>query len=486
MKTKKNIIKNDSIFRFYIFLFALFVLLSIIMIGAVMLSVSKRYYEAEVGELYQNHAQAMVNILKLDSIENEETLNEVLKYDANHYDMKTLIFDENATAVFADFGSDNLLGCKIDAEVLPQNDVDSVFYTDDLGGFFSTDSCCCIQMFYFADAPTSPYYLMLYGSNDRIVDFNTMLYLVYTASSMFILLFFLFVALNLVRKLVKPMNEITDTARQYSQGDFSIRINHDNDFGEIGELSRVLNEMADSIDRNEKSRLAFIANVSHELRTPMTSIGGFVDAILSGTIPPEQQEHYLKIVSEEINRLSRLVRSMLYLSKYESNEMQINCTDFELRELIISTLFLFENQLEHKNVDVQGLDFEKVTLHADKDLIQQVIYNLVENAVKFIDSGGVLTFDVQKNAKNVNIVIRNTGEGIKSEDLSRIFEKFYKTDASRGKDKTGVGLGLSIVRSIIALHKGTINVSSQFGEYTQFDISIPITQKDYTDKTKGK
>ena len=210
----------------------------------------------------------------------------------------------------------------------------------------------------------------------------------------------------------------------------------------------------------------------------MTSIGGFVDAILSGTIPPEQQEHYLKIVSEEINRLSRLVRSMLYLSKYESNEMEINCAEFELRDLIIKTLFLFENQLNRKNVDVEGLDFEKVTLYADKDLIQQVIYNLVENAVKFIDEGGVLSFDVQRSGKNVNIAIRNTGEGIKQEDLSRIFEKFYKTDASRGKDKTGVGLGLSIVRSIIALHKGTINVSSEFGEYTQFDINIPITQKE--------
>lgn len=478
MKKKSNAFKNDSIFRFYIFLFSLFVLLSIIMIGAVMLSVSKRYYEAEVGEIFKNHTQALIGIVKPNSIEDDETITNVLEYDANHYDMRALVFDENGYVLLAHNSASSFLGHSLNAQFLPENDVNGSFNVDDLNGFFGEDSCSYIQKFYFESDSEKPYYLMLYGSRDRITDFNTMLYLVYTASSMFILLFFLFVSLNLVRKIVKPMNEITDTARQYSQGDFSIRISHNDGFGEIGELSRVLNEMADSIDRNEKSRLAFIANVSHELRTPMTSIGGFVDAILSGTIPPEQQEHYLKIVSEEINRLSRLVRSMLYLSKYESNEMEINCAEFELRDLIINTLFLFENQLNRKNVDVEGLDFEKVTLYADKDLIQQVIYNLVENAVKFIDEGGVLSFDVQRSGRNVNIAIRNTGEGIKQEDLSRIFEKFYKTDASRGKDKTGVGLGLSIVRSIIALHKGTINVSSEFGEYTQFDINIPITQKE--------
>ncbi|MBQ7131956.1 MAG: HAMP domain-containing histidine kinase [Oscillospiraceae bacterium] len=478
MKKKSNAFKNDSIFRFYIFLFSLFVLLSIIMIGAVMLSVSKRYYEAEVGEIFKNHTQALIGVVKPDSIEDDETITNVFEYDANHYDMRALVFDENGKVLLAHNSASSFLGCSLNAQFLPQNEINGTFYVDDLNGFFDEDLCSYIQKFYFESDTENPYYLMLYGSRDRITDFNTMLYLVYTASSMFILLFFLFVSLNLVRKIVKPMNEITDTARQYSQGDFSIRISHNDGFGEIGELSRVLNEMADSIDRNEKSRLAFIANVSHELRTPMTSIGGFVDAILSGTIPPEQQEHYLKIVSEEINRLSRLVRSMLYLSKYESNEMEINCAEFELRDLIIKTLFLFENQLNRKNVDVEGLDFEKVTLYADKDLIQQVIYNLVENAVKFIDEGGVLSFDVQRSGKNVNIAIRNTGEGIKQEDLSRIFEKFYKTDASRGKDKTGVGLGLSIVRSIIALHKGTINVSSEFGEYTQFDINIPITQKE--------
>ncbi len=478
MKKKSNAFKNDSIFRFYIFLFSLFVLLSIIMIGAVMLSVSKRYYEAEVGEIFKNHTQALIGVVKPDSIEDDETITNVFEYDANHYDMRALVFDENGKVLLAHNSASSFLGCSLNAQFLPQNEINGTFYVDDLNGFFDEDLCSYIQKFYFESDTENPYYLMLYGSRDRITDFNTMLYLVYTASSMFILLFFLFVSLNLVRKIVKPMNEITDTARQYSQGDFSIRISHNDGFGEIGELSRVLNEMADSIDRNEKSRLAFIANVSHELRTPMTSIGGFVDAILSGTIPPEQQEHYLKIVSEEINRLSRLVRSMLYLSKYESNEMEINCAEFELRDLIIKTLFLFENQLNRKNVDVEGLDFEKVTLYADKDLIQQVVYNLVENAVKFIDEGGVLSFDVQRSGKNVNIAIRNTGEGIKQEDLSRIFEKFYKTDASRGKDKTGVGLGLSIVRSIIALHKGTINVSSEFGEYTQFDINIPITQKE--------
>lgn len=466
---------NGSIFNFYLMMFISFILVGLIVIGTVMLFVSKQYYESEVADTYKSHAESLSGLLSTCRRDDYDLMRSALQHDSLYYDMDAVITDARGEVVLTLDVNSRYLGKVLPSECVPENDISGLFFSDDAGGFFDTKMCSYIDMFYPRNS-TEPMCLVIYGTRDGIKDFNTMLYLVYTASSLFIMLFFIFVALRQMKSIIQPISDITEAAKRYSQGDFSARIKVKS-AGEIAELATVMNEMADSIDRNEKSRLAFIANVSHELRTPMTSIGGFVDAVLSGTIPPENQKHYLQIVSDEIRRLSRLVRSMLYLSKYESHEMEINCSEFELRDLIISTVFLFENQLNKKKADVQGLDFERVVLYADKDLIQQVIYNLTENAVKFVDEGGVISFDVNKNNKGVNIAIRNTGEGIKEKDLSRIFEKFYKTDESRGKDKTGVGLGLSIVRSIIALHKGTVRVSSVEGEYTQFDIDLPISQK---------
>ncbi len=473
MKNKPFI--KGSIFNFYLMMFYIFLLVGLIIIGTIMLFVSKEYYESEIAENYKRHTESLSVLLQSNSGDDFAEMKSVLQHDTTFYDMYSVILDcEGNVAMTLDVNT-TFIGKSFPVEKLPVSDLKGVFTTDTVNGFFEEKMCCYVDMFFPKNSET-PMYIVVYGSRDDIKDFNTMLYLVYSASSLFIMLFFMFVALKQMKSLIKPISDITEAARRYSQGDFSTRINVKSS-GEIAELATVMNEMADSIDRNEKSRLAFIANVSHELRTPMTSIGGFVDAILSGTIPEENQKHYLMIVSDEIRRLSRLVRSMLYLSKYESHEMEINCSEFDLHDLVINTVFLFENQLNKKKADVQGLDFEKVIMHADKDLIQQVIYNLTENAVKFVDEGGIISYSVSKSNKGLNIAIRNTGEGIKEKDISRIFEKFYKTDESRGKDKTGVGLGLSIVRSIIALHNGTIRVSSVVGEYTQFDIELPTSQK---------
>ena len=474
---KKNAFIKGSIFNFYLMMFYIFLLVGLIIIGTIMLFVSKEYYQSEIADDYKSHAESLSMLLQSNAGDDYAEMKYVLQHDTTFYDMYSVILDcEGNVAMTLDVNR-SFIGKSFPEKNLPVTDLKGVFSTDDANGFFDEKMCCYVDMF-FPKNSQSPMYIVVYGSRDDIKDFNTMLYLVYTASSLFIMLFFMFVALKQMKSLIQPISDITEAARRYSQGDFSTRINV-NSSGEIAELATVMNEMADSIDRNEKSRLAFIANVSHELRTPMTSIGGFVDAILSGTIPQENQKHYLMIVSDEIRRLSRLVRSMLYLSKYESHEMEINCCEFDLHDLVINTVFLFENQLNKKKADVQGLDFEKVIMYADKDLIQQVIYNLTENAVKFVDEGGIISYSVSKSNKGLNIAIRNTGEGIKEKDISRIFEKFYKTDESRGKDKTGVGLGLSIVRSIIALHKGTIRVSSVEGEYTQFDIELPISQNAY-------
>jgi signal transduction histidine kinase len=198
-----------------------------------------------------------------------------------------------------------------------------------------------------------------------------------------------------------------------------------------------------------------------------------VDGILDGTIPKEKHRHYLTIVSEEISRLSRLVRSMLNISKYESGEVKLTAEKFDLTALTVKTVLLFEHRIEAKHVEVEGLDADPHIVCADADLIQQVIYNLTENAVKFVNIGGYIRYTFREEDGSVYLAVTNSGEGLRKGEMARVFDRFYKTDESRGKDTTGVGLGLSIVRSIIKLHNGTVNVSSKEKEFTRFEFSVP-------------
>ncbi len=279
------------------------------------------------------------------------------------------------------------------------------------------------------------------------------------------------------RRLTRPIQHITEAAEKFAAGEFSYRLTtsgHD----ELDYLALTMNRMADFIDTNERNRKSFVSNVSHELRTPMTTIGGFVDGMLDGTIPEKEQSNYLKRISGEIKRLSRLVNSMLNISKFEEGEMELNRVSFDISSLLISTLFMFEQKIEAKRVSVEGLEeCGQQMIFADKDLIQQVLYNLIENAVKFINIEGTLSFAVEEEEKNVLVHIRNSGEGLSEDEISHVFDRFYKTDASRGKDVTGVGLGLSIVSRIVRLHEGRVLVKSVQGEYTEFIIRLPLKGK---------
>ena len=278
------------------------------------------------------------------------------------------------------------------------------------------------------------------------------------------------------KQLLTPMQNITKAAEAYAKGDFSVRLQPHGDT-ELDYLAATLNRMADFIDRNERSRKNFVSNVSHELKTPMTTIGGFVDGILDGAIPPENAKEYLRVVSSEVQRMSRLVHSMLNISKFEEGTLAPNFVRFDVTKLIVQTLLLFEQKASAKNLSVEGLESAPPTyIEADRDLMQQVFYNLTENAIKFVNENGLLSLKILTDDTHAELHLRNTGEGLTETEISHIFERFYKTDASRGKDTTGVGLGLSIVSRIIHLHNGTVTVKSVPQEYTEFVISLPLKQ----------
>lgn len=278
-------------------------------------------------------------------------------------------------------------------------------------------------------------------------------------------------------RLTRPLKLMSDAAKAMARGDFSKRIPVTSD-DEIGELAVSFNQMTNSLSQLEGMRKSFIANVSHELKTPMTTIGGFIDGIIDGTIEPDQQKYYLGIVSDEVKRLSRLVQSMLSLSRLESGEFKLNPSSFDFCELLLNVVLSQEQRIEKQRININGLDsIGSVTVNADRDLIYQVIYNLVDNAVKFTPEGGNIGFAIKVDSKKMYFRIENTGKGIPLSELKYVFERFYKVDKSRSANKTGTGLGLYIVKTILKTHGGNITVSSKENEFTAFDVTLPLTVK---------
>ncbi len=276
--------------------------------------------------------------------------------------------------------------------------------------------------------------------------------------------------------LIRPLKEMSKATKSYAMGDFSPRVEVSGS-GELSELTSAFNRMATSLATQESSRRSFVANVSHELKTPMTTIGGFIDGILDGTIPPGKEKHYLEIVSGETKRLSRLVTAMLNMSKIEAGELRLQPKAFDLSQEIFNTMLNFEQLIEKKHIDIQGLDtLQPNVIYADRDMLHQVIYNLVDNAVKFTENG-VISVSMSRTAENTTVAIRNTGtSGISSEELSRVFERFYKVDKSRSYDTKGAGLGLYICKTIIEMHGGTIGARSDGNDYVEFSFTIPNEQ----------
>lgn len=277
-------------------------------------------------------------------------------------------------------------------------------------------------------------------------------------------------------RMVRPLRQMSSAAKQYALGDFSQRINiKSRTRTEIDELADSFNSMAKDLSDLETSRRSFVSNVSHELKTPMTSISGFIDGILDGTIPESEQNYYLGIVSEEVKRLSRLVTGMLNMSKIEAGKIDIKPVKFNISEMLFTTLLTFEQKIDEKGIEIRGLEtIDKNEIIADKDMINQVVYNLIDNAVKFTPPEGYIEINSKRDSEKVIVRIRNSGRGIASEEIDRIFERFYKIDKSRSYDVKGAGLGLYLCKTIVELHGGDIAARSEEGEWTEFIFRLPL------------
>lgn len=284
--------------------------------------------------------------------------------------------------------------------------------------------------------------------------------------------------------MTKPLKNIADAAKRFARGEFEVRVPEDNGCDEIDELAVSFNNMATSLTQLEELSHSFVSNVSHELKTPMTSIGGFVDGMLDGTIPKDQHEKYLAVISEEVKRLSRLVMRMLDVAKIQAGEMVINAMPFDFIEVVSNVIISSEKRLTEKKLDVEVEMDDRLMVHGDRDYIFQVVYNLVDNAIKFIDEGGRLTLHITTEGSMCLFSLCNTGATIPPEDLPHVFDRFYKVDRSRSKDRTGAGLGLYIVKTIINLHGGDISVRSSNGQ-TEFSFTLPLAGKQTSGRLDG-
>jgi len=275
----------------------------------------------------------------------------------------------------------------------------------------------------------------------------------------------------------KPLSQMRKAAVAFGHGNLDARVAVKSTYPEeIQELALAFNNMAVSLQKSEYQRQEFVANVSHELKTPMTTIAGFADGILDGTIPPEKQKHYLQLISEETKRLNRLVRSMLDTARLQENQSipEEQKSRFDVTESAGQVLLSFEQKITAKNLDVQ-VDMPDLPVYtrAQQDQITQVLYNLVDNAVKFCPPEGLLGLTLRTGGNKIYVSVRNSGQTIPAGELPLVFDRFHKLDKSRTENRDGWGLGLYIVKTIICAHGEDISVVSRDGQ-TEFTFTLPL------------
>ena len=456
--------------------------LGIVLMGASEWVLFKNYFAKDRYEtldqvvgVTQRTAQYLVQQAELpegDELDALSTKLEIIGESAEAY----LFFTDNDGRVMIASSPDKLESLTVPEEMMEKidaSDADYYHVFGTLGGMLDGKSYITVSEMRNENGQPSGY-LFLCSSGEQLTQFKQQFWSNFLLSACVMLLCASILTKILMRQLTDPLQKVTDAAQRFGGGDFSVRVEGVEGEGEAADLARTFNRMADNIQMNDNSRGQFMGNIAHELRTPMTTIKGFVDGILDGTIPPEMQNHYLQLVSEETGRLARLIQNMLDLSKLESGEYQVNARMFNIWETLTGVALAAEQRINDGMIELEGLTMdEKVLVYADPDLIHQVAYNLLDNAIKFTPAGGTIRFSVEKLGPEAEISIWNSGQGISPEALPYVFERFYKEDRSRGLHARGSGLGLNICKVLVNLAGGQIRVESQQGEWCRFVFTLP-------------
>ncbi|MCI8327039.1 MAG: HAMP domain-containing histidine kinase [Lachnospiraceae bacterium] len=322
-----------------------------------------------------------------------------------------------------------------------------------------------------------PLYVIIHRPLHDLFIFHTELLDIAYLSWFILLLFAAFLFTIFLFLVYRPIRALSIGAQEYAKGNYDTPIPvHDND-DEIGYIAASLNYMADKLNTIEENQRNFISNVSHDFRSPLTSIRGYINAILDGTIPTEMQEKYLNIILFETERLEKLTESLLELNKYDGKFVALEITDFNINDIIQKTTETFEGACREKHLQFQLLLAPaSLRVHADMGKIQQVLYNLIDNAIKFSQTDSQIIIETTSIHEKAYISVKDFGIGVPKDSLNKIWNRFYKIDLSRGRDKRGTGLGLSIVKEIILAHGENINVISTEGVGTEFIFTLTLTR----------
>lgn len=461
-------------------LVAMLVMLSFIILGAIFVGMGRNYMLRERRESLESNAielshlaSAYVRDGSLDDWDFRMTLSAIAESTGNH----CFVTDTDGGILTC---SDTDLLCGHVGRAVSRNVMDSLrekgYYSGltSLDGIYAEERYAAGLPVVTPDGGVTAYIFAASNISGLMQAWRTLIniFLVTSVSIMAALLILCYIS---ARVQSRPFREMTDAAVKFAHGDFSARVHVDDREDDMGALAASFNRMAESLERSEKRRSDFIANVAHELKTPMTTISGFADGILDGTIPREQEDKYLETISSETKRLNRLVRSMLDISRMQgATEEELRKKSFDATELLIRTLVVFESKINAKRLEVDALIPEDPMLVCgDADAINQVIYNLLENAVKFADPGTELGVSLFKQGEKAYISVKNHGATIPEEELGLIFDRFHKTDKSRSEDREGYGLGLYIVKTILNNHGEDIAVTSRDG-VTEFVFSLTL------------
>ena len=477
-----------SVFSRYVTAFMLIILTSFLVV-LVVTSTSIGRFSNEVKESvvknttdtahsYLSSMLYSADALELSDFDANETrgiTDMLVKLSGSADGVSTIVTDVSGNIVFSHVPKNNSikLSGEIPSEVVDALEAEGSYYgTEDLSGMFDGANVLCGRALENSNGECCGYVFSC--SDSRIMaELWELMFKIIMGAILWVLLAALIAVYFISERVIAPLREISKAAKSFADGKFDVRVpvrGRD----EVAELAETFNNMAESLNNYDGMRNTFMSNVSHDLRSPMTSIAGFIDGILDGVIPPEQHEYYLRVVSNEVHRLSRLVSSLLDLSRIQAGDRKFTMTRFDVCETAKRILISFEQKIDAKHLEVEfELAEERIYVNADSDAIYQVIYNLCHNAVKFSGEGGKLKIAISRlKGKRVLVEVYNDGQGIAKEDLQYVFERFYKGDKSRGLDKSGAGLGLFISKTIIEAHGERIWVESEYGKNCSFKFTL--------------
>lgn len=471
-----------SVFTKYIVTFMLIILISFTLLAGIITSMMVDYSTDTKSDTLERAINAVQSVItERYSISSATDLNAFIRGGAlwreismiSRYEDELLfiIADGNGTVLMADDRIQGVIGKSLPQAIVEKTKESGFKQRDTLGGIFSTS--------YIVDgiaikSSSGEAMCMVYAcySDSSLNNLIQIMINTIITASLWVLLAALIAIYFISERTIGPLKSMNKAARSFASGKFDVRVpvvGHD----EVAELAIAFNSMADSLAQLEEMRRTFLANVSHDLRTPMTTISGFIEGILDGTIPPEKHEYYLNVIASEVRRLSRLVYTLLDISRIEAGERKFNKTVFDICEMARQILISFEQKIDAKHLDVEfNADDEHMYVYADHDAIYQILYNICDNGVKFSKEGGKYKIGIISRDKKVFVSVYNEGQGIAKEELPLVFDRFYKSDKSRSLDKTGVGLGLYIAKTIMDAHNEEIWVKSTYGEYCEFVFTL--------------